>query len=86
MEVRPPSPTLSILPYPGFPMGVLRRRGTYMASSGNQTELIVSLSRRVHQYWLPPWAPQSGEHRTIQECSRATLVKTFPRSLNLEFP
>ena len=35
-----------------------------MASSGNRTELIVSLSRRVRQYSLPPWAPQTGEHRT----------------------
>ena len=57
-----------------------------MASSGNRTELIVSLSRRVRQYPLPPWAPQSGEHRTIQECSKATLVKIFPSSLNLGFP
>ena len=57
-----------------------------MASSGNRTELIVRLSRRVRQYSLPPWAPQSGEHRTIRERSRATLVKTFPSSLNLGFP
>ena len=57
-----------------------------MASSGNRTELIVSLSRRVHQYSLPPSAPQSGEHRTIRERSKATLVKTLPRSLNPGFP
>ena len=57
-----------------------------MASSGNRTELIVSLSRRFHQYSLPPWAPQSGEHRTIRERSKATLVRTFPSSLNLGFP
>ena len=57
-----------------------------MASSGNRTELIVSLSTRVHQYLLPPWAPESGEHRTIRERSRATLVKTLPSSLNLGFP
>ena len=57
-----------------------------MASSGNPPELIVSLSRRVRQYSLPQWAPQSGEHRTIREYSKATLVKTFPSSLNLGFP
>ena len=57
-----------------------------MASSGSRTELIVSLSRRVRQYSLPPWAPQSGKHRTIWERSRATLVKTFPSSLKLGFP
>ena len=38
------------------------------------------------QYSWPPWAPPSGEHRTIQEGSKATLVKTFPRLLNLGFP
>ena len=57
-----------------------------MASSGNRTELIVSLSRRVRQYSLAPLAPQSGDHRTIRERSKATLVKTFPSSLNLGFP
>ena len=57
-----------------------------MASSGNRTELIVSLSRRFHQYSLPPWAPQSAEQRTIRERSKATLVKTFASSLNLGFP
>ena len=45
-----------------------------------------SLSRRFRQYSLPPWAPQSGEHRTIRERSKATLVSTFPSSLNLGFP
>ena len=57
-----------------------------MASSGNRTELIVSLSRRVRQYSLSPWALQSGEHRTIWERSKATLVSTFPSSLNPGFP
>ena len=57
-----------------------------MTSSGNRTELIVSLSRRVRQYSLPPWAPQSGEHKTIRQRSKATLVKTLPRSPNLGFP
>ena len=57
-----------------------------MASSGNRTELIVSLSTRVRQYSLPPWALQLGEHRTIRERSKATMVKTFPSSLNLGFP
>ena len=57
-----------------------------MASSGKRTELIVSLSRRFRQYSLPPWAPQSGEHRTIRERSKATMVSTFPSSLNLGFP
>ena len=57
-----------------------------MASSGNRTELIVSLSRRFRQYSLPQWAPQSGEHRTIRVRSKATLVKTFPSSLNLGVP
>ena len=57
-----------------------------MAPSGNRGQLIVSLSRRVRQYSLPPWAPQLGEHRTIRECSKSTLVKTFPSSLNLGFP
>ena len=57
-----------------------------MASSGSRTELIVCPSRRVHQYSLPPWAPQLGEHRTIRERSRAALVMTFPRSVNLGFP
>ena len=56
-----------------------------MASSGNRTELIDSLSRRVRQYSLAPWAPQSGEHRTIRECSKVTLVKTLPSSLNVGF-
>ena len=57
-----------------------------MASSGKRTELIVSLSRRFRQYSLPPLAPQSGDHRTIQERSKATFVRTFPNSLNLGFP
>ena len=47
-----------------------------MASSGNRTELIVIQSRRVRQYSLPPWAPQSEEHRTIRERSEGNLVKT----------
>ena len=34
---------------------------------------------------LPPWAPQWGEHRTIRERSKATLVRKFPGSLNLGF-
>ena len=57
-----------------------------MASSGNWTEVSVSLSNRVRQYSFPPWALQSGEHRTILECSGASLVKTFPSSLNLGLP
>ena len=56
-----------------------------MESSGNWMEVTVILSNRVHQYSFPPWAPQSGEHRTIREPSRASLVKTLPSSLNLSF-
>ena len=52
-----------------------------MASSGSWMEVSVSLSNRLRQYSFPPWAPRSGEHRTIRELSRATLVKTFPSSL-----
>ena len=56
-----------------------------MSSSSNWTEVSVRLSKKVQQYSFPPWAPQSGEHRTIPERSRATLVKTFPGSMNLGF-
>ena len=31
-----------------------------MASSGNWTEVSVSLSNRVRRYSFPPWAPQVG--------------------------
>ena len=57
-----------------------------MASSGSRMKVSISLSNRVRQYSFPPWDPRSGEHRTIRERSRATLVKTFPSSLNLGFP
>ena len=57
-----------------------------MASSGSWMDVRVSLSDRVRQYSFPPWAPRWGEHRTIRERSRATLVKTLPSSLNLGFP
>ena len=60
-----------------------------MASSGNRTELMVSLSRRFCQYSLPPWAPQSGEHRTIRERAKASpvhshLCQTLARILTLQ--
>ena len=57
-----------------------------MASSGSWMEVSVSLSNRVHQYLFPPWVFQFGEHSPIRERSRATLVRTFPSSLNLGFP
>ena len=57
-----------------------------MVLSGSWMEVGVSLFNRVRQYSFPQWAPQSGEHMTIRERSRATLVKTFPSSLNLGFP
>ena len=57
-----------------------------MASSGSWREVSVSFSNRACRYSFPPWAPYSGEHRTIRERSKATLVKSFPSSLNLGFP
>ena len=56
-----------------------------MASSGSWTVVSVSLSDRVHQYSFLQWAPELGKHRPIQERSGATLVRTFPGSLNLRF-
>ena len=49
----PPSTKLSILPYSGFPIGVLRPRGTWMASLGSWMEVSVTLSNRVRQYSFP---------------------------------
>ena len=57
-----------------------------MASLGTWVEVSVSLSNRVRQYLLLPWAPQSGEHKTMQERSGATLVKTLRISMNLGLP
>ena len=49
-------------------------------------KIYRALIKDIFLYSLPPWAPQLGEHRTIWERSKATLVKTFPSSLNLGFP
>ena len=68
-----------------FPIGLFLPRDTEIGSSDSWVEVSVSFSNRVRQYSFPPCAPQSGEHRTIGEGSRATLVGTFPSSLNLGF-
>ena len=49
-----------------------------MASSGNRTELIVSLSRRVRQYSLPPLKP-SDEHgdETENIVSLQTVINVY---------
>ena len=57
-----------------------------MASSGSWMEVSASFSNIVNQYSFPQLAPRSGEHRTIRERSSATLVRTFPSSLNRGFP
>ena len=54
-----------------------------MASSGSRVEVSVTFSNRVHRHSFSPWAPRAGEHRTIRERSRATLVRIFPSSLDL---
>ena len=51
-----------------------------MASSGSWMEVSISLSNRVRQYSLPPWAPLSGEHRTIRERSWGHLGQDLPQS------
>ena len=56
-----------------------------MPSLGSWMEVSFSFSNRVRKYSSPPWAPQSREHRIIQECYKANSVKTLPSSLNLGF-